>query len=153
MLRDQPAVREEDKGQMSQIELEEPLAVALVDLADGEEVSAELRGRLVEALGGEEGLQRALTEAQASQALAKRLERRAPPPHLVEGVLSPARRRRRAPPLPTSRLYLELWALGFLIITLLIAWLGLNAHLKRHARRLEGELQPVPQAGARAPLP
>lgn len=138
-------------GMMNQNELEEALEVALVDLVDEVEVSPELRSRLVAVLGGEEALTHAIREAQQGQALAQRLSYEPPPARLVEGVLSQARRRRRSYQAPSARVYVELWGLGFLIITLLVAWLSFHTYQRARALQLEGELRPVPKASTPAP--
>ena len=132
---------------MSQNELDEALEVALVDLVDGVEVDSALRARLADALGGELALNVAITEARQGIALAQRLAQETPSERLIEGVLSPSRRRRRTRTQPSGRVYVELWVLGFLIVTLLIAWLSFHIHQRAHSARLAGELRVVPQAG------
>jgi len=136
---------------MSQNELDEALEVALVDLVDGVEIDSALRARLADALGGEVALSEAIAEARQGIALTRRLAQEAPSERLIEGVLSPARRRRRARAQPSGRVYVELWVLGFLIVTLLIAWLSFHAHQRALTLRLGGELRPIPHAGAEAP--
>jgi len=132
---------------MSQSELDEALEVALVDLVDGADVDPALRARLADALGGERALISAIDEARQGMALARRLTQETPSERLIEGVLSPSRRRRRDRSQPSARVYVELWVLGFLIVTLLIAWLSFHIHQRAHSARLAGELRVVPQAG------
>jgi len=131
---------------MSPIKLTEELEVTLLELSEGEPVSAARRAELISALGGEEALNRALEEAHQSQALAQRLTRSSPhpSPDFAATLLSQSRPRRRLTRVPSARPYMELWLLGFVIATLLIVWLAFSAHQRAQRLKLEGELRLIP---------
>lgn len=130
---------------MSQTKLDEVLEVALIDLSDGLEISQELKNQLLLAFDGEEGLSQALLEARQEQALSQSLSRQSPSNHFVSEVMRQTRKRRRLRAHTPPSVYMEVWILGFLVLTLIIAWLSFYAHQRSRSLRLEGDFRPVPQ--------